>query len=94
MISSFNENLDIVNNKNELISEEIKEECQICNELFIVNSSNTLSKCGHSFCSSCWFDALSVKINENKLPSIKCLDYNCQEKLSDQFILNNLFYLK
>jgi len=65
-------------------------ECEICNEMFIVNKENKLEKCGHAFCSSCWFDSLSVKIKENKLPSIKCLEYNCQEKLPDKFILNIL----
>ena len=87
-----NEILEVDNTKIEVKPEEIKkkEECQICNEIFIADSFNTLSKCGHSFCSSCWFDALSVKIKENKLPTIKCLDYNCKEKLPDQFVLNIL----
>ena len=40
--------------------------------------------------SSCWFDFLSVNIKENKLPSIKCLDYNCRVKLTDEFIINLL----
>ena len=72
------------------IKPEKKEECQICNEEFIVNENNKVKNCGHSFCESCWFDFLSVKINENKLPSIKCLDYQCQEKLDDEFIINLL----
>ena len=55
-----------------------------------VNEFNKLENCGHAFCSSCWYDALSVKIKENKLTSIKCLDYNCPEKLSDSFIVNIL----
>ena len=86
--------INIENNfniKNELISkEEGKIECEICNELFVPNDKNTVKNCGHSFCSSCWYDSLSVKIKENKLPSIKCLDYNCKEKLSDEFIINIL----
>ena len=67
-----------------------KSECEICGDEYIINSSNKLEKCGHSFCISCWFDFLSVKINENKLSSIKCLDYNCEEKLNDEFIINIL----
>ena len=58
--------------------------------MFNVNNENKLENWGHAYCSSCWFDSLSVKIKENKLPSIKCLDYNCQEKLPDKFILNIL----
>ena len=80
-----------LNTKNELISkEEGKIECEICNELFVPNDKNTVKNCGHSFCSSCWYDSLSVKIKENKLPSIKCLDYNCKEKLTEEFIINIL----
>ena len=76
--------------KIELKLNEEKKECEICNEIFQVNEFNKLEKCGHSFCSSCWYDALSVKIKENKLSSIKCLNYNCPEKLSDSFIINIL----
>ena len=65
-------------------------ECEICGDEFIVNNKNKVEKCGHDFCDGCWFDFLSVKINENRLPSIKCLNYNCQEKLTDEFIINLL----
>ena len=56
--------------KDEIIEQpkEEKIECEICNEMFIVNGENKLEKCGHAFCSSCCFDSLSVKIKENKLP--------------------------
>ena len=60
--------------------------CQICCENFISLNENSVKKCGHSFCNSCWYDFLSIKIKENKIVSIKCLDYECQEKLSDEFI--------
>ena len=33
---------------------------------------------------------ISIKIEENKLSFIKCLNYECQEKLSDEFIINLL----
>ena len=95
--SSDNNNLSFDNKiserKNDNNIEQQKEEkieCEICNEVFIVNKENKLEKCSHAFCSSCWFDSLSVKIKENKLPSIKCLEYTCQEKLPDKFILNIL----
>ena len=72
-------------------SDEIeKKECEVCNEIFLVNRNNKINNCGHAFCSGCWYDFLSVKIKENKLPSIKCLDYNCNEKLTDDFIINLL----
>ena len=72
--------------------------CGICNETFISNSENTVKKCGHSYCNSCWYDFLSVQIQENKLPFIKCLNYECKEKLTDVFILyllnNNIELIK
>jgi len=78
------------NENNDINKENEKSECEICGDKYIINFSNKLEKCGHSFCDSCWFDFLSVKINENKLSSIKCLDYNCEEKLNDEFIINLL----
>ena len=42
------------------------------------------------FCNGCWYDFLSVNIKENKIPLIKCLDYNCQNKLNYEFIINLL----
>ena len=83
--------------KNELNNEEdIKEkkeiinQCPICLEKFIVNENNKVQKCGHAFCDECWYKFLSININENKLPSIKCLEHKCTEKLSDKFIFNLL----
>ena len=64
--------------------------CEICSELFIENNGNKLEKCGHSFCNECWYNFLSIKIKENKISLIKCLNYGCQEKLSDNFIFNIL----
>ena len=78
---------DKIELKNEKL---IKKECEICNEEFIVTDKNKVKNCGHSYCDGCWFDSLSIKIKENKLPSIKCLDYNCKEKLDDEFIINIL----
>ena len=70
--------------------EEEKRECPICDEYFIVNKKNNIKNCGHAFCNECWYDSLKVKINENRLSTIKCLDYKCDSKLSDEFIINLL----
>ena len=79
-----------INTQEELKSEETIDVCSVCNEEFIVNENNKVSKCGHSFCEQCWYNFLSIKINENKLPSIKCMDYECNEKINDEFIFNLL----
>ena len=64
--------------------------CEICSESFLPTNDNTIKQCGHSYCNSCWYDFLSAQIQEGKLPSIKCLNYLCQEKLTDEFIINLL----
>ena len=79
-----------INTQEELKSEETIDICSVCNEEFIVNENNKVSKCGHSFYEQCWYNFLSIKINENKLPSIKCMDYECNEKINDEFIFNLL----
>ena len=78
------------NTKDDLKSKKKKIECEVCNEMFTVHEKNKVKKCGHAFCSNCWYDFLSIKIKENKLPSIKCLNYNCKEKLNDKFIIRLL----
>ena len=79
-----------INIKEDLKHNKKKIECEVCNEMFVVNEKNKVKKCGHAFCSNCWYDFLSIKIKENKLPSIKCLNYNCKEKLNDKFIIRLL----
>ena len=74
----------------EKVISEVKKECSVCGDEFIENKKNRVKKCGHSFCEGCWYDFLSIKIKENKLPTIKCLDFNCQSKLDDEFIMNLL----
>ena len=83
-------NININDEKKFELKEKEKIECKICNEVFEVNSTNKVEKCQHAFCPECWYDSLSVKIKENKLSSIKCLNYYCKEKLSDNFIINLL----
>ena len=83
-------NINYKRNKKNIILVKKNSICPICSENFISLNENTIKKCGHSFCNSCWYDFLSIKIKENKIISIKCLDYECQEKLSDEFIINLL----
>jgi len=64
--------------------------CPVCEEDFLPNDKNKLKNCGHSFCNKCWYDFLSIKIEENKLSSIKCMEYECKEKPDDDFIINFL----
>jgi len=87
-----NMNKELISNRNNSINNISfkKEECPICSDYFIPSSENKLETCGHSFCNNCWYNFLSIKIEENKITFIKCLNYECQEKLSDEFIINLL----
>ena len=85
---SESKNTSFIGNINQTFSKQIS--CSICSGSFASTNNNTMKTCGHSFCDSCWYDFLCTKIKDNKLASIKCLDYECQEKLSDEFIINLL----
>ena len=87
IIKFIYKNIKIKNNNLNINRQKI---CQICSEVFIPNNENTVIQCGHSFCNSCWYDFFSVKIQENQLTSIKCLDYKCKVKLNDKFIIHLL----
>ena len=94
-ITPYYVNTDENELNNEEDNKEKKEiiiECPACFERFCVNENNKVKNCGHAFCEQCWYKFLSIKINENKLPSIKCLEYKCNEKLTDKFIFNLLNY--
>ena len=83
----------LYNSPNIGINEEILPKqiiCPICSDSFSPTRKNTLKNCGHSFCDDCWYDYLFLKIKDNKLTSIKCLDYECEEKLSDKFLIELL----
>ena len=84
-IFNLNDTFELLKKKKE------RKECNACLEMFCPNDYNTLKPCKHSFCNDCWYKYLSIKILENKLTSIKCLDYECQEKPDDIFILNLLY---
>ena len=61
--------------------------CLICGDSFDINSPEIIkyNKCGDTYCSHCWFSYLQSKIEEG-FGSIKCMNYNCNENLSKEFI--------
>ena len=63
--------------------------CPICGDSFDINSPEIIKydKCGDLYCSHCWFSYLQSKIDEG-YGNIKCMNYNCKENLSDDFIKN------
>ena len=60
--------------------------CQICKNNLNENEKIILDKCKHFFCKKCILNFIKIKILENKVQFIKCLNYDCSEKLSNSLI--------
>ncbi len=61
--------------------------CPICGDSFDLNSKDIIKYniCEDTYCSHCWFSYLQSKIDEG-FGNIKCMNFNCKEKLNDEFI--------
>ena len=95
--SNFNQNnynkdtIDFNNNIFENIKNNNCDECEVCYE--DINKENKdLNEipCGHLFCTNCWFNYLKTLILEAKVDDIKCMDHECKEHISDEFILKHI----
>ena len=65
------------------------DECEVCYDKIEDKKLNTIP-CGHLFCTHCWFNYLKTLITEAKVEKIKCMNHECQENISEEFILNHL----
>ena len=88
------ENDEINENENDNLNDKLLENngndftCNICGENYKINSNNITKYelCGDEYCNHCWFSYLRSKIEEGYVNKIKCMNYQCKEILSDQFI--------
>ena len=64
-------------------------ECGICGEL-IINPFRVKLKCGHYFCTDCYFDYLKEKITNANVSRILCMQHGCGTILESNFIKNIL----
>ena len=66
-------------------------ECEVCYEEINGEEKklNTL-QCGHLFCTHCWFNYLKTSIQEAKVDDIKCMDHECNQIVSEDFILKHI----
>ena len=87
-INQLNKNNDISSYNNSSIDIGEKFICPICFRNLGENKRLILNNCGHYFCKNCWYNYLKAKILENKLNFIKCLDYECDERIPDDMIIN------
>lgn len=89
----FNKENDNIENKS-IEKEDIKKMnkyCLICEEkLTYEEINNNFIGCFHGFCDSCYYDYLKEKITNNNIENIKCLQYDCDVVLYDDFIQKHI----
>ena len=78
-------------NKKDDDENNLYDECEVCYEEINKEDKklNTIP-CGHLFCTHCWFNYLRTLITEAKVEKIKCMDHECQEILSEEFIIMHI----
>ena len=93
------QNIDLINNEDDIIDNdeliiENKDnhgECDVCyDEINEEDKKLNTIPCGHLFCTHCWFNYLKTSIIEAKVDNIRCMDHECNEIISDEFILNHI----
>ena len=87
----INDNQIHDNNKDKLDNDFLSDECEVCYEEISEEDKNLNTiPCGHLFCTHCWFNYLKTSILEAKVDNIKCMNHECLEIMSDEFILKHL----
>ena len=67
------------------------DECEVCYEEINKDDKKlNVIPCGHLFCTHCWFNYLRTLITEAKVEKIKCMDHECHEILSEEFIVMHI----
>ena len=68
------------------------DECQVCYEEINKEEKNfNKIPCGHLFCTHCWQNYLRTLITEAKVEKIKCMQHECKDIISSEFILKHIF---
>ena len=98
IILNVNLKKDTENKENNLIVKdnlELKDDidiCQICQENFDLKDHKKISNisCFHSYCYTCWYLYIKEQIESSKVKKMKCLNYECDNNLSEKFIFQIL----
>ena len=96
-----NQNIDIIDNQEENIIDYVPQnndkdkdsfnECDVCyDEINEEDKKLNTIPCGHLFCTHCWFNYLKTSIIEAKVENIKCMEHECKDIISEEFILKHL----
>ena len=66
-------------------------DCQVCyDELNKEETDLNTIPCGHLFCTHCWFNYLKTLITDAKVEKIKCMEHECKDIISEEFILKHI----
>jgi hypothetical protein len=93
------QNIDLINNEDDIIdndeliieNKDNHDECDVCyDEINEEDKKLNTIPCGHLFCTHCWFNYLKTLIVEAKVDKIKCMDHECKEVISEDFILKHI----
>ena len=66
----------------------IKLDCHICGDSYPENEFIKYDKCKDSYCLDCWLNYIKGKIENGIVEKINCMNFNCKEILSKEFILS------
>ena len=96
LLNDIDLNNNINNNKDKIVLDQDKDaengnndECEVCYDNIEDKKLNAIP-CGHLFCTHCWFNYLKTLITEAKVEKIKCMNHECKEEISEEFILKHL----
>ncbi|CAK64315.1 unnamed protein product (macronuclear) [Paramecium tetraurelia] len=65
-----------------------KEFCSLCSQ---ENMECYSLRCQHIFCKDCWHQMIDIQLSDS-IPIVKCLEYQCLERLPHQFLELNQLY--
>ena len=88
--NNHNKNEKILENKiqKNISNNERNIDCNICGDSYPENEFIKYDKCNDSYCSDCWLNYIKGKIENGIVEKINCMNYNCKELLSKEFILS------
>ena len=90
----INNNIALIHVEDNIIQENENDnigECEVCyDEIKSEDKELNALPCRHLFCTHCWQNYLKTLILEAKVENIKCMDHECKEYISDEFILKHI----
>ena len=88
-----NDSFDFFNEEKDNIKKDnlVNNECNVCYEE-VGDEEKKFNEipCGHICCTQCWINYLKTLISEAKVEEIKCVEHECKQIISEDFILKHI----